>query len=64
MDCFDVFGVAVYGDILPASVNSDVEQRLQILDVLVVNPKQRLQATRRKLNLLQLRLTFSTFSYM
>jgi hypothetical protein len=29
-----------------------------------VNTKQRLQATGRKLNFLQLRLTFSTFSCM
>jgi hypothetical protein len=55
----DVRGVAVDGHILTAGVNSHVKQRLEILDVLVVNTKQRLQTTRRQLNLLQTLLTFS-----
>src|SRR5262249_36969689 len=55
----DVGGIAVDGNILTAGINSYVQQRLQILDVLVMNTKQRLQTTRRQLNLLQTLLTFS-----
>src|SRR6185369_13098490 len=59
LDGLDVGGVAVYGDVLTAGINPYVQQRLEILDVLVVNTKQRLQTTRRKLNFLQTLLTFS-----
>ena len=55
----DVGRVAIDGDILTASINSYVKQRLEIFDVLVMNTKQRLQTTRRQLNLLQTVLTFS-----
>src|SRR6185295_10730354 len=55
----DIGGVAVDGNVLTAGINSYVQQRLQILDVLVMNTKQRLQTTRRQLNFLQTFLTFS-----
>jgi len=37
-----------------ATVNLNVEQRLEVFDVLVVNAEQRFQAFGRKLDLLQL----------
>jgi hypothetical protein len=36
---FDVGGVAVDRNVLSAGVNSNVEQRLQVFDVLIVNTK-------------------------
>jgi hypothetical protein len=56
---FDVGGIAVDGNVLTASINSNVEQRLQVFDVLIVNTKQSLETTRRKLNLYQTLLTLS-----
>jgi hypothetical protein len=55
----DVGGITVDGDVLTAGIDSYVKQRLEIFDVLVMNTKQRLQTTRRQLNLLQTLLTFS-----
>jgi hypothetical protein len=37
----DVCRVAVDGNVLSARVNANVEQRLEILDVLVVNAEER-----------------------
>jgi hypothetical protein len=39
---------------MPAPVDLDIEQRLEVLDVLVVNAEKRFQPAWWKLNLLQL----------
>ncbi len=49
----DVFGISVYGNVLAAGVDAHVQQRLQVLNVLVVNTEQRFQSPGRKLNLIQ-----------
>src|SRR5215207_2001295 len=46
-------GVAVEGQILTARVHAHVEERFQVLDVLVVDAEERLDGSRRKLDLLQ-----------
>jgi hypothetical protein len=42
----DVTGIAINGYVLTASVNANVQQRFEILDVLIVNPEQCFQPTR------------------
>jgi hypothetical protein len=39
--CLNVFRVAVDRHVLAARINANVEQRFQILDVLIVNTKER-----------------------
>src|SRR6185369_2413813 len=63
LSSLDVSRIAIDRDVLSAGVNSYIEQRLEVLDVLVVNTKERLQTTRRKFNFLQTLLTFS-FNHM
>ena len=50
----DVFGIAVHSQAVTAAVDLNVEQRLEVFDVLVVNAEQRFQAPGWKLDLLQL----------
>ena len=49
----DVFRLATHGQVMAAGVDLNVEQRLEILDVLVVNAKKRFQSSWWKLYLLQ-----------
>ena len=53
-DRLDVFGITVNGQTMTASVDLNGEQRLEVLDVLVVNAEKRLQASWWKLDFLQM----------
>jgi len=58
-DGFDVLRVAVNGDVVAPPVNLNVEQRLEVLNILVVNAEERFQASGWKLDLLQMTTTIS-----
>ena len=49
----DVFRHASHGQVMAAGVDLNVEQRFEILDVLVVNAEKRFQSSWWKLYLLQ-----------
>src|SRR5262249_15083725 len=59
LDGGDVFRIAVDADAMAAPINLNVEQRLEILYVLVVNAEERFQASGWKLDLLQMITTIS-----
>jgi hypothetical protein len=54
LDRFDVFRFTVNRQGVTAPVNLNIEQRLEILNVLVVNAEKRFQSSWWKLDLLQL----------
>ena len=54
LDGLDVFRIAVDIEAVTAPVDLDIEQRLEVLDVLVVNAEKRFQPAWWKLDLLQL----------
>ena len=54
LDGLDVFRIAVNVQAVPAPVDLDIEERLEVLDVLVVNAEKRFQPAWWKLDLLQL----------
>jgi hypothetical protein len=56
---FYISWIAINRYVLSTRINSNIQERFEIFDVLIVNTKQRFQTTRRKFNLLQMLLTFS-----
>src|SRR5207253_4385640 len=54
LDGFHIFGFAVNCQAVSAPVDLNVEQRLEVLDVLVVNAEKRFHSPWWKINLLQL----------
>ena len=56
LDGFDVFRIAVDSQAVTTPIDLNVEQRLEVFDVLVVNAEQRFQTSGWKLDLFQLTL--------